>query len=206
MLSELKKLSERDGVEPESLRALASLLLDRQFIYSDKDLKHYQLAMFHSGYFESIFDALNRDFILDMELGMVGIVPRDRASSINLKKDETLFLLLLRLIYEDAITNFSIENGCACSDTEVLLAKFYASTRSERSLLLTDVRRTLTMFRRMGLIDIQEDSDKKIDFRIRPAIRIVLNEGWLKSLEQYMGAAEADDDTDEDQDELEESL
>lgn len=196
MLRDLKRLSERDEhVEADDLRRAASVILERQFLYSDveRDHKVYFTLVTQGDYFRDLFDALNHEFIHDPEIGMVGILPRGRTTSVRLKKDEALILLIIRFIYEDALENFKQQQGCALSNSEKILAKYEVATRGKRPLL-TELRRILTMFKAMGLIDNLEDDNRVLDFRIRPAIRYVLSESWFKTLELHAGGVQVDDD------------
>ena len=208
MLNDLKKLSERQEVGPDHFRSVAATLMIRQFIYYDmsKDRKTYLTLVNHAAYFENLFDALNHDYIMDQEVGMVGILPRNRMTSLRLKKVEALMLLTLRYLYEEALESFSIKNGCAYTNSEKLIAKYQFATGEEERLGLTDLRRMLADFKRLGLIDdIQEVETRILDFRIRPAVRIVLNESWFKTLEQHAGGiAEDEEDVETEEDEIEE--
>ncbi len=200
MLSDLKRLAAREDIDPGRLRQAAAVLLARQFLYSDtqRDRSTYLLLVSHRGYFDLLFDALNHDFLYDQELGMVGILPRGKTTSLRFKKEEALLLLTLRLIYEQSLESFTMKNGCAYTNSEQLIAKYQLATGAELRPLLTDLRRMLTDFKRFGLIDdIQEEDSRILNFRIRPAVRHVLNEGWFRVLEQHAGIIseeEADED------------
>lgn len=202
MLNDLKRVSEREEIDPDRLRQVAATLVTRQFLYfdMDKDKKSYRTLVNNVTYFDNLFDALNHDFIYDSELGMVGILPRSRMTSLRLKKEEALLLLNLRFIYEEALESFNIKKGCAYTNSEKLIAKYQVSTGAEQRPLLTDMRRILTEFKRFGLIDdIQEIDNRILDFRIRPAVRFVLNESWFKTLEQHAGIISDKDEPEDDQ-------
>lgn len=196
MLKELKKIAEQnEQIEADHLRRAAAVLLERQFLYSDvdRDRKVYSALVTFSDYYQRLFDAMNHEFIHDQEIGMVGILPRGRTNSLRLKKEEALLLLTIRFVYEDALENFNIKHGCAYSNSEKILAKYEVSTGAEKRPLLTDLRRILNDFKRMGVVDNIEENERIIDFRIRPAIRYVLNESWFKTLEVYAGIKPAAD-------------
>ncbi|SDL24717.1 protein of unknown function [Geoalkalibacter ferrihydriticus] len=194
MLKDLKRIVEQNElIEADHLRRAAAVLLERQFLYSDadKDRKVYSALVNFSDYYRSLFDAMNHEYIHDREIGMVGILPRGRTNSLRLKKEEALLLLTLRLVYEDALENFRIKNNCAYTNSEKVLAKYEVSTGVDKRPLLTELRRILNDFRRMGVIDDIEENERVIDFRIRPAIRYVLNESWFRTLEVYAGIQSA---------------
>lgn len=192
MLKDLKRISDRDElVEVDELKRAAGVILERQFLYadSDRDRKVYFMLATQGDYYRNLFDALNHEFVYDQEIGMIGVIPRSRTTSLRLKKDEALLLLTLRYIYEESLENFTHQHGCALTNSEKLLAKYEVSTGLDRRPQLTELRRILTMFKSMGIIDDIQDDDRIIDFRIRPAIQFVLNESWLKTLELHAGVS-----------------
>ena len=207
MLKELKQLSEKeDLIEADELRRAAAVLLKAQFVYADidRDRKVYSALATYADYFDNLFDALGHDFFVDQEVGMIGIVPRTRNVSQRLKQDEALLLLTLRLLYEDALESFNVKRGCAEVDSEKLLAKFEVATGRPRPNL-TELRRILNVFAKTGVIEKVSDDDRRLLLRIRPAIRLVLDDGWLKTLEVHAGIAQDSDlDLTEDFDESEE--
>ena len=201
MLNEMKRISNRDGTEPELLKKAAATLLNRQFLFSDsqRDRKRFQLLINNRDYFDSLFDAIDHHFIYDQEYGMVGVVPRSREASESLKKDETIVLLILRLLFEEAIESFSVRNGCVKASSSDLLAKFEIAMGPNNRPGLSELRNMLNRFKRSGLIDDIHDDDRVIDFQIRPSVRVVLNEGWMKVLEQHTGLVPDDIADDEDE-------
>jgi len=196
MLRELKKITEQsEQLEADHLRRAAAVLLERQFLYSDvdKDRKVYSALVNFSDYYRSLFDALNHEFVHDQEIGMIGILPRGRTNSLRLKKEEALLLLTIRFLYEDALENFNIKHGCAYTNSEKLLAKYEVSTGADKRPLLTELRRILNDFKRMGVVDDIEENERVLDFRVRPAIRYVLNESWFRTLEVFAGIKQEQD-------------
>ena len=194
MLSDLKKISDREEISPETLRKAASTLLSRQFLYSDssRDRVRYQCLVNNRTYYESLFDAIDHHFIYDQEYGMVGVVPRSRDVSESLKKDETIILLILRLLFEEAVDAMKVVKGRARASSTELLAKFEMAVGPDSRPSLSDLRSMLNSFKRSGLIDDLRDDDRVFDFQIRPSVRSVLNEGWLKVLELHTGLIQED--------------
>jgi Domain of unknown function (DUF4194) len=187
MLRELKSISEQEEIDAGLFQQAAGVLLSRQFLYfdSDRDRKIYSLLTNFKNYYTKLFDAINYDFIVDPEVGMVGLVPRNRPMSVRMKQEEALLLLILRVIYEEAIEEFKVNSGMVFTNTSVLLTKYEVATDPDKKPLLTEMRKYLLDFKRYGLIDNILEEDKVLDFCIRPAIRHVLNESWFSVLEQH---------------------
>jgi len=102
-------------------------------------------------------------------------------------------LLVLRVIYEQAARECRIgEYSQAFTDSEVLVDSFVAHTRRKRPGLVR-LREILRTFSRQGLLEIDEDEDKAICFRIRPSIRDIVTPAYLQALEDYLGAPEGDE-------------
>ena len=193
MLSDLRKIeNDYEDLSADELRRAANILMEKQFLYFDHEhgRKTYQLIAPFGTYFKNLFDALNHEFIHDQEVGMIGIVPRGRTqSSFRVKKDEAFLLLAMRMVYEEAAAKFDLNNGNAMTSSERLLDVYKVHARSEDKPSLTDVRRTINLFKSHGVLDSIEDDDRVVKFRLRPAIRIVTNESWLKTLELFAGIA-----------------
>lgn len=192
MLHELKKLLDADeGLAPSEMRQTASVLLERQFLYADesRDKKHYHRIIGHIPYFTNLFDALNRRLVFDHDFGMVGILPQDGSRTVQLAQDEALLLLCLRLLYEEGVEKFEATHGSVFTDTESLLNRYQTLARRERPGLvrLREILRTLGRF---GLIEVEDELDRVIALKIRPAVRLVTTEGYLAQLEAMLEGRE----------------
>ena len=69
---------------------------------------------------------------------------------------------------------------------------FIAHTGRKRPILgrLRDILKT---FSRQGLLEIDEDEDKAIRFRIRPSIRDIVTHGFVQALEEYTRAGDGEE-------------
>lgn len=196
MLHELRRLLEKDEtLDAENLKRAASVALERQFLFGDKnrDQRHFHQILDAEDYYRNLFDALNIDLVCDRSAGYVGVVPRDSHLAVGLDTEHSLFLLVLRVIYEQAAQECRIgEFSQAFSDSELLVDTYVAHTGRKRPGLvrLRDILRT---FSRQGLLEIDEDEDKAIRFRIRPSVRDLVTHGFLSALEAYAEGAEGEE-------------
>ncbi|WP_321530944.1 DUF4194 domain-containing protein [uncultured Desulfuromonas sp.] len=195
MLTDLKKNADRNDIDPEELRTTASQLLARQFIYfsNQRDRRAYRLVMGNKGYFQNLLDAIDFDLIIEEDLGMAGALPRKRQNSFALKKEETLFLLTLRLIYEEALSSYNVSDGCAKTNSEQLLARYSLATNISERPNLGDLRTTLVKFKNYGLIGGWHEENRVIDFHIWPSIRNVVNNEWLDTLNLFVQSDDLND-------------
>jgi hypothetical protein len=198
MLRELQRVVDKDeSLLADDLRRAASIVMERQFIYGDKnrDQRYYYQILEAEDYFRNLFDALNLDLVCDRTAGYVGVVPRERYLSAGLNTEETLFLLALRLLYERSAQECRIgENSQVLTDSEILL-DIYETHSSRQRPGLVRMREILGKFSRQGLLEIDEKEDKVIQFRIRPSIRNVVTAGYIQALEEYVHAGEEENGT-----------
>jgi hypothetical protein len=188
-------LDKDENLIADELRRAASVALERQFLFGDKsrDQRHFYQILDAEDYFRNLFDALNLDLVCDRTAGYVGLVPRESHLTVGLDTEHSMFLLVLRVVYEQAAQECRIgEFSQAFTDSDVLVDTYVAHTGRKRPGLvrLRDILRT---FSRQGLLEIDEDEDKAIRFRIRPSIREMVTHGFLTALEDYLQAPEADD-------------
>jgi len=189
VLHELKRLLDKDEtLSAEDMRRAASVAMERQFLFGDKsrDQRHFLQILDAEEYFRNLFDALNLDLVCDRTAGYLGVVPREHHLTVRLDTEHSLFLLVLRVIYEQAVRECRVgEFSQVFTDSEALVVGYVAHTGRKRPGLLR-LREIVRAFSRQGLLEIDEDEDKAIRFRIRPSIREVVSHGFLEALEEYV--------------------
>ncbi|MEN8220180.1 MAG: DUF4194 domain-containing protein [Pseudomonadota bacterium] len=188
MLKELKKISERyQDYTADDYKKATAVLLDRQFLYGDKkpDRKYYLTILRELDYFIDLFDALGWRLVNEPDFQFMGLLPDEEQSYLNLRLEETLLLLCLRLLYEEAIKNFKVEQGIALESSESLLNRYEAITGRKRPTL-THFKDILSLFSRHSILDKGEEMDKTIKISIRPAIRLVTPAAYFKRLEDFL--------------------
>ncbi|MDY0268043.1 DUF4194 domain-containing protein [Trichloromonas sp.] len=188
MLHELEKLTGKEGgPEPDELRRAAEVLLKRQFLYADRtrDKGAYTLAVRCQEYFRNLFDALNLDFLVDVRTGFVGILPRGNALPAVLDAANTVLLLSLRVIYENALREFRVEEGGQAQIDNRQLDDFYQQHAGVPLPPLGKLKEMLSGFSRQGLVDFTTTDDREVLITVRPAIREIVSAGYLEALEDY---------------------
>jgi hypothetical protein len=198
MLHELARLlNQNDTLEPEEMRHAAAVLLERQFLFADnrRDKSCYNTVIEHQEYYSNLFDAFNYELKCVRSAGYAGIVPKSTDTIVRLAKDQSMLLLSLRVIYEEHFQECRLgDNSQAYTDSEALLTSYVTHTGAKRPLL-GRLREIITTFSRQGIVEKDEDDEKIIKFRIRPSIREVVTEGYLKALENYVGIDDEPDET-----------
>lgn len=198
MLRELKKVVEESGKDAQEFQQTANFILANQFAsaYKHGQRKHYLLIESYQEYFERLFDALGMTFYINENERLAGVLPIQKEAFVRLKTDETLFLLVLRQIYEEKIENFEVDNGFVATNTHTILDRFVQLVKREipNETRFKDI---LALFSRHGIIirgkSYEEDS-KNLMINITPVVRLIVTEAYLRQLESFNGTDPDEDD------------
>ncbi len=178
-----------DKPNQDDLRMAATVLLEKQFLYlaNHSERKHYLTIASEIKYFEKLFAQLSRNVFIDRPSGYVALLPNQGAKSISLKQDETLMLLCLRLIYEEGVENLTCEEGAVVrTSSDNAINRFTTETRLEQPNL-TRFREIMGLFKRHGIASAKKENEgKNMIITIRPAIRHVVNDDYIKQLENTL--------------------
>jgi Domain of unknown function (DUF4194) len=200
MLRDLQRLIDEadaangDGEQLEiELRQAALQLWRMQFLYqNDWGSKGvYELIQTHKSYFENLFGAIGYRIVggrpSDHFLGLLAIELPPRQ---QMKLDESLLLLVLRLYYEEAFKRYEIsDEGEIEVESEAVLQIYEERTRRVRPAL-SRLHEILTTFKQRGLVRVVEQGDSRnFTLFLRPALPIVVAEDALASLEEYVARA-----------------
>lgn len=198
MLKELKKVVEESAKDPQEFQQTANYLLANQFVSAFKhgQRRHFLLVEMYQQYFANLFDALGMKLYVNENERLAGLLPVEREAFVRLKTDETLFLLVLRQIYEEKVENFEIDNGFVATNSVAILERYVQLVKRE---IPTETRfkDILTLFSKHGLIirgKAYEEDAKNIMVNITPVVRLVVTEAYLRQLESFNGADPEEDE------------
>ena len=202
MLKELKKVVEESGKDVQEFQQAANYLLSHQFVsaYKHGQRKYFLLIETYQHYFSVVFDALGMKLYVNENERLLGLLPVEREAFVRLKTDETLFLLVLRQIYEEKIENFEVDNGFVASNTHAVLERFVQLVKRE---IPTETRfkDILNLLSRHGVLikgKAYDEDSKNLAIHITPVVRLVVTEAYLRQLESFNGSdAEQDEDQDD---------
>jgi len=190
MLNELRRLLDKHADLSEAdLRSAANALLTQQFLYleNDRQLSQYRIITRHIDYFIDLFDALGWQLLVDNDFGYVGILPSDEESYLPLKLEQTLFLFIARLIFEEGVETRQTQNGRVYVSSEDLLARYESLTHRVRPKI-TDYGDILKLFQHHGLVVREEDDPvtKLPRLALLPALRQVAGDHIMERLESHL--------------------
>ena len=205
MLKELKKVVDESGKDAEEFQQTANFIIANQFAsaYKHGQRKHYLLIEAYQDYFSTIFDALGMKLYINENERLAGVLPVQREAFVRLKTDETLFLLVLRQIYEEKIENFEVDNGFVATNTHTILDRYVQLVKREIPSE-TRFKDILALLSRHGVLirgkSYEEDS-KNMMINITPVVRLIVTEAYLRQLESFNGSdPEEDLDREDDSD------
>jgi len=199
MLKELKKVVEESGKDVQEFQQTANYLLAHQFVsaYKHGQRKYFLLIETYQSYFSTLFEALGMNLYVNENERLVGLLPVEREAFVKLRTDETLFLLVLRQMYEEKIENFEVDNGFVATNTHAILDRYVHLVQREIPSE-TRFKDILTLLSRHGAVirgKAYEDESRNVAIHITPVVRLIVTEAYLRQLESFNGV-DPDDDPD----------
>lgn len=101
----MQNVSER---EREEMGIVVNYLFSHNFLLKEFEREKYHLAVRNKDIIKQYLQVIGWDFIVDEKHGCIVIVSPHYEHRLKLKKDETIWLLVLRLIYEEKRSALSI--------------------------------------------------------------------------------------------------
>ena len=100
MLDALEKMT---LAQQQQFRDTANKLLSTTFLSKDKrdNKENYYFLMSYKEVFDEFFQILGYEITLDMPTGSVMLSGASSSNTLKLKRDESIILLILRLLYHE---------------------------------------------------------------------------------------------------------
>ena len=135
----------------------ANKLLSNTFLCRDKkdNKENYYFLMSYKEVFDEFFKILGYEIVLDTTLGSVMLEGASASNTLKLKRDESVILLILRLLYHEKAKDASLNDNIICSVADV--HEKYDYLQIKRKFNKTDLVSSMRLFRRYNLIEITGD-------------------------------------------------
>lgn len=188
----------------ESIQSLyrQTFLLERRY---DKKTKRYQVNREyyqcgkHMEFIKAYFAIMNIEVIENSQMGVI-YIRGEQVMGEKLSKLTTLYILILKLIYDEQMSAVSTSVNAITS-----LGDIHEKLGSYRLLKkqpsVTEIRRSIALLKRYQIIeplDILEDMDGQCRMVIYPTINVVLMGDDVRALmETYTEGDEEDDESEE---------
>ena len=143
--------------QQNQFRDTANKLLSNTFLCRDKkdNKENYYFLMTYKEVFDEFFKILGYEINLDTTLGSVMLEGASASNTLKLKRDESIILLILRLLYHEKAKDASLNDNIICSVADV--HEKYDYLQIKRKLNKTDLVSSMRLFRRYNLIEITGD-------------------------------------------------
>lgn len=172
----LEKYAELNMAQKELFSKTCLKLLQNSFLSRDKEdnKEMYYFLLSFKNYFDEYFGIMDFEIVLDRELGAIQLVHREGNNLLKLKKDETLVLLILRILYHQHLVKTSINDNIVIRVDEI--HQYYDSLELKKKINKTDLVKILRTYRRLNLIEPLGDITKaNTKIIIYPTILLAIN-------------------------------
>jgi len=185
------------GPDAEELIRALQVMLKAQVIYADTPGvgRAYELARHYAPFFNDYFACLGYALTVAHRDQMVSLSPAADAPRYDivgerLRKDETLVLLALRLLYEEGLRDARVgTDGIVECTTDEIVEKIRTAARNDPP----DEGRLgeiLRLFARRGGLKLGERDriERVTPLALLPGLTVIASEGWMERLRAWADA------------------
>ncbi|WP_209509488.1 DUF4194 domain-containing protein [Ruegeria sp. HKCCE4150] len=189
-----------DDMIVDQFQKAARQLIEKQVLHADDRMKSvYRLICRHEPYFDRLMHGLGYVLLIDSIYEYIIVMPGNIDGATRrgkLKKDESLLLLTLRIMWEESSRDGEMDDlGRIFIDTDALLDRLTAlgggDTPSKSRL-----KEMLDLWRANGFVRVgEEDREEEIiPVTIMPAIKHLVTPDLVKEIEAFLDAEDPESD------------
>lgn len=173
MLDSYERLT---SVQKATFKDIANKLLASTFLARDKkdNKDNYYFVVSYKEVFDEFFAILGYEVKLDQGIGAIMLSSDQNTGFLKLRRDETIILLILRLLYHERLKETSLNENVVISILDI--HEKYNYLEIKKRINKTDLVSALRLFRRFNLIETIGDitmSNTKVV--IMPTILYAIN-------------------------------
>ena len=183
--------------QKNNFQDVSNKLLTNTFLARDKENNRndYYFLINYKDTFEEFFSILGYELKVDTQLGIAMLSGAAANNSIKLKRDETLVLLIIRILYHEKLKETSLNENISVNVEDIHTKYNYLEIK--KRINKTDLVGALRLFRRFNIIevigDIQQSTARVI---IYPTILYAINTENVsevyETIEHIMDESEAE--------------
>lgn len=179
----LDKFEELSSAQKQLFSDTCNKLLSSGFLARDKkdNKEQYYFLVSYKNYFDEYFGVINYEIVLDREQGAIQLVQQENKNVLKLKKEESLVLLILRILYHQNLVKTSINENVIITVNEI--HDRYDSLELKRKISKTDLVSILRLYKKHNIIeplgDITQSNTKII---VYPTILLALNTSMINDV------------------------
>jgi hypothetical protein len=154
ILENFEKLTsaQRQTFADTVVRLLANAFLARD----KKDNKEmYYFVLSFKNYFDEYLGVIGYELVLDRDRGAIQLVTKENQNLVKLKKEESLILLILRILYHQHLVETSVNDNVVITVDEI--HQKYDALELKKKMNKTDLVAVLRMYRKFNLIETLGD-------------------------------------------------
>lgn len=135
----------------------ANKLLANTFLCRDKrdNKESYYFLMSYKELFDEFFAILGYEIFLDTAAGSAMLEGATPSNTLKLKRDESLILLIIRLLYHEKAKDTSLNDNIVCTIADIHTKYDYLQIK--KKLNKTDLIAALRLLKRYNLIEVTGD-------------------------------------------------
>ncbi len=179
----LDKFEELNMTQKQLFADTCNKLLSTGFIARDKkdNKEQYYFLLSYKNYFDEYFGVINYEIVIDREQGAIQLLQQDNKNLLKLKKEETLVLLILRILYHQNLVKTSINENVIITVDEI--HQKYDSLDLKKKINKTDLVQILRLYKKHNLIeplgDITQSNTKVV---VYPTILLAINTSMINDV------------------------
>lgn len=188
-LREVAAILDTGKVTDEEVQSALQALLFHQCLYEDWPYPPaYRLIARHFGHIQSIVGAFGYRLVHHAVAAMLVLETEGVVYGVHmarLKKDETIVLLILRLLYAEGISSLD-ERGRVDSNTDEIHDRL--RTAGEEPPAINRLNEILKGFQRKGLVRLGDNDpeEKVLQLQIMPGVTVLVPDVYVEAVIQWL--------------------
>lgn len=151
MLDEFENLNQ---TQKNKFKDCANQLISYTFLCRDKEnnKEDYYFVLSYQKLFSDFFEIIGYTLEIDQALGTIKLASSDSSNIIRLSRDNTVLLLILRLLYSEAMKETTLNNNVIVNVEDI--QNKYNYLEIKQKLNKTDLVKALRLYRKYNLIEV----------------------------------------------------
>ena len=189
MISFEEAYGELTDKEKELFSDTVNLLLGKTYLVYERveDRRHYRFVEKHMELFQSYLELANWSVHLMKQYGVVQLYNMEERNRRTFTLQETIFLFILRLLYDEKKKTLNLTGNIAVTGQEI--QEKYLALQIKNKLPAREVmQRVLKLFASFSLLELKKGHwrDPEAVYALYPSMLMVLDTGDLESLAQWL--------------------
>ncbi len=202
-VEQYEKMSEKDK---EKFQVTANRLFNKTFLVyrRDKDRPYYRFVEKNLEVFEGYFNMAKWELLHHKRLSVFQLYNREEKNRYRFNLQETIFLLILRLLYDEKQKDLQLTRDLMVAGFEIQ-EKYMALQIKDRLPSREEMRRILRMLSGYSLLELKSGDykDPEAKYVLYPSLKMVVDDARLHSMGELLGMDDFNLELEEADEELE---